>query len=161
MSVPLPRLGIFCPFQKVLPSLPVWVIDPLWFRVIPRSSKKVKTLPLSNLFQAKYHFHFCFYRRGLSFLAHKVSCHTKVPVSVSFWCFESQRSLIDKQGELQWMFWLRKKLSMCTAIQNNDITNIVNKTSWTEMLIRRWWTSRLLWFRFKCKPIFDFSCLFF
>ena len=38
-------------------------IDPLLFLIIPRSSKAcslVKTLLLSNLFQAKFHFHFAF-----------------------------------------------------------------------------------------------------
>ena len=44
------------------------VIDPLLFSVIPRSPKlTVKTLPLSNLFKAKFHFHFRFYYPWLSF----------------------------------------------------------------------------------------------
>ena len=82
----------FLLFSRVLiPNINVTkaVQTPCYFQSFPDLQKlAVKTLPLSNLFQAKFHFHFHFYRRGC-LSQHKVSCQTKVPVS--------QISLIDKQ----------------------------------------------------------------
>ena len=45
-------------------------IDPLLFLVIPKSPKTCsRNIAIFNLYQTKFHFHFCFYHPWLSFLA--------------------------------------------------------------------------------------------
>ena len=93
--------SLFNVMPKRIRNLKDISIDPLLFLFIPRSPKiPVKILQLSNLFQAKFYFHFCFHHPLLSFSYHNKAsclCHTKVFVSVSFMVFQSQRSLVDKQ----------------------------------------------------------------
>ena len=87
-GLPRPGLQVNHTIKRLIRKNRLWIkitIDPLLFMFISKSPK-TRSQNIAIFSKVNSTFNFAFITRGCHSY-HKASCHAKVPISVSLWCF--------------------------------------------------------------------------